>query len=323
MKCIIVYLSVTGNTEKIAKAIQAGIQQAAGHCDITTLKEANWHRLGEYDLIGFGCPPMDGHIETPNFSSFINDMRFVGGKHAFVFASHGTHPEYIFPSMIPKLQKRGLTVIGMHNCYAPCYLSIFPWPYITDGHPDRTDLDEAASFGNEMVLRSRRISAGEKDLIPPVPEAPHIDPEQEKEMARQMEEDRKRGKLSYPMSFPVLRKFHKELCTYPECRLCMDNCPVDGIDLSVTPQVIGKPCVGCTFCAKICPTGAMDESAWVAVGAPQLAERMQFYIKGVEAPEAEGKFRRLLPVGEIGADTPVYKVFNKHPQWIIGKGFNK
>jgi len=323
MKCIIIYLSVTGNTELIAKTIQTGIKQAAGHCDISTLKEANWHNLWEYDLMGFGCPPMDGHIETPNFSAFINAMQFVGGKHAFVFATHGTHPEYIFPSMISKLKNRGLTVIGMYDCYAPCNLSIFPWPYITAGHPDQIDLKEATDFGREIVYRSQRISAGETDLIPPVPQAPRMDPEQEKEIARQMEEQRKQGKLSYPASFPALRKFHEELCTYPKCRLCMDHCPVDGIDLSVKPYVIGKPCVGCTFCAKICPTGAMDESAWVAASAPQIAERMQFYVQGVEKPEAEGSFRRLLPPEKLGVNTPIYKVFNKHPQWIIGKGFNK
>jgi len=323
MKSIIIYLSVTGNTELIAKTIQKGIIQAASYCDIVTLKEANWHRLWEYDLIGFGCPPMYGHIETPNFSAFINDMRSVGGKHAFVFSTHGTHPEFIFPSMIPKLKNRGLVVIGMYDCYAPCYLSVFPWPYLTAGHPDRTDLKEAEDFGREMVERSQRISAGEVHLIPPVPQLPESDVEQEREMARQMEEQKKQGKLSYPASFQFLRKFHEELCTYPGCRLCVDNCPVDGIDLSFKPHVIGKPCVGCTLCAKICPTGAMDESAWVEASAPQIAERMSFYVEGGEKAEREEGFRRLVPLEEIGFDTPIYKVFTKHPQWIIGKGFNK
>jgi len=324
MKSIIVYLSITGNTELIAKTIQKGIMNTTGQCDIVKLKEANWRHLWEYDLIGFGCPPMQGHVETPSFSTFINNMRFVGGKHAFVFATHGTHPEYIFPSMVPKLIDRGLIVIGMYGCYAPCYLSIMPWPYITAGHPDDIDLRETENFGKTMVERSRCISAGETNLIPPVPEAPIPDQEREKEAAETRAKQKEEGKLPYHASFNALRKFHKTKCRYPECRLCMDNCPEDGIDLSVNPPVIGEPCIGCTFCTKICPTGAMDESAWVEASAPMIAESMKsFYLAGSVKAEAEGDFRRLIPLEDIGLDTPVYKKFNKHPQWIIGKGFNK
>lgn len=322
MKCIIIYVSVTGNTELIARTIQSGIKQAASHCDIVNLKEANWRHLWQYDLIGFGCPPMKDHVETPGLKTFINNMRFAGGRHAFVFATHGTHPEFIFPSMIPRLKRRGLTVIGMYSCYAPCYLSIMPWPYLTAGHPDSIDLQEAEDFGREMVARSRRITAGETDLIPPVPKAPRPDPEQAKEMTKVAEAQKEEGKQPYHSSFQTLRKFHEEKCTYPECRLCMDNCPEDGIDLSVRPPVIGKPCIGCTFCAKICPTGAMDESAWVEASAPMIARMMEsFYVEGSVKSEAEGSFRRLVPLEDIGFDTPVYKVFNRHPQWVIGKGF--
>jgi len=196
-----------------------------------------------------------------------------------------------------------------------------PWPYPTAGHPDEIDIKEAEAFGREIVELSRRISNGETQLIPPVPKAPKIDPEQKKKMAKLMEEQK--GKLSYPMSFQILKKFHEEKCTYPECRLCMDNCPEDAIDLSMNPPVIGKGCIGCTFCAKICPTGAMDESPWVEASAPQIADRYQeTYLQGLVKLEAEGRFRRLLPLDEVGLDTPIYKVFNKHPQWIIGKGFN-
>ena len=88
MKCVIIYFSQTRNTEKIAKAIQTGIKQATGHCDILTIKEANPKRLYEYDLIGLGSPVM--LKEPPNVTAFISNMRYVGGKHAFSFSSHGT-----------------------------------------------------------------------------------------------------------------------------------------------------------------------------------------------------------------------------------------
>jgi flavodoxin len=110
---VIIYFSQTGNTEKIAQAIQRGVEQTAGDCDILKIKDANPLRLYNYDLIGIGSAAFG--IELANFSEFINNMRFVGRKHAFTFCTHGTHPENYFPSIYPKLKNKGLTVIGMGN----------------------------------------------------------------------------------------------------------------------------------------------------------------------------------------------------------------
>ena len=84
MKCVIIYFSQTGNTEKIAKAIQSGVKQATGHCDIFKIKEANPRRLYEYDLIGIGSAVFGGQLGSVGV--FLNELRFVGGKHAFLFA---------------------------------------------------------------------------------------------------------------------------------------------------------------------------------------------------------------------------------------------
>jgi flavodoxin len=70
---------MTGNTEKAAKAIQKGMEQAAGNCDIFPIKEANPHKLAGYDLIGFGYPLMGPMLKT-NIINFIDELRYVGGK---------------------------------------------------------------------------------------------------------------------------------------------------------------------------------------------------------------------------------------------------
>ena len=117
-------------------------------------------------------------------------------------------------------------------------------------------------------------------------------------------------------------KFHPEKCVYPSCRLCMDNCPMDGIDLSMDPPVIATPCMSCTLCAKICPTGALDESEWFNTFKERTAKFMDtWYSTYIDKQEAEGKFRRLVPKDKIGRKTPIGKIHNKHPQWLIGKGF--
>ena len=115
MKCIIIYFSQTGNTEQIAKSIQAGVKQTAGHCDIVRIKEANPRRLYEYDLIGIGSPIF--HWVAPaNVISFVNNMRFVGGKHAFAFCTHAT-TWYFDESIVPRLKNRGMIAIGTRDWY--------------------------------------------------------------------------------------------------------------------------------------------------------------------------------------------------------------
>jgi len=306
MKCIVIYFSQTGNTEKVAKAIQAGVKRAAGHCDIVKIKEANPRRLYEYDLIGLGTMAMGP--EPGNVRAFINNMRFVGEKHIFVFATHGSTPQYLFPSMVPKLKRRGLVVIGTRSWYGNCCIPIQSEPYATAGHPDEVDLKEADDFGREMVDRSRRISAGETGLIPPVPKAPAEPPFGGEDVS-----------ISY--KFNSMAKFSMEKCIYPGCRLCMDNCPMDGIDLSVKPPVFAKPCISCGFCEQICPTGAIDAEAWFEAEMPVWNKIFDKYVlPPLVKAEAEGRFRRLVPVEDIGRDNPIYKVHRKHPRWIIGKG---
>jgi len=51
--------------------------------------------------------------------------------------------------------------------------------------------------------------------------------------------------------------YDKEKCTYPGCSICVDQCQVNGIDLSVDPPIVGKPCLKCGQCAVLCPTEAI------------------------------------------------------------------
>ena len=317
MKCIVIYFSQTGNTEKVAKAIQAGVKNAAGNCDLVKIKDANPRRLYEYDLIGLGSPmlpsgPEPGDV-TGNVSAFINNMRFVGGKHIFVFCTHGTLPDFFFPNIVPQLKRRGLVVIGMRDWYASVYLTLGPKPYPTDGHPDEIDLEEAKDFGRETVENSRRISGGETGLIPPVPVSKIMRPMQETDLSTSA------GKIP---EFASVLKYHNEKCVYPKCRLCMENCPVDGIDLTVNPFVLAKPCISCEFCTKICPTGALEADDYYQKYAPLGAsEELQArLLPHLAEAEAEGHFRRLVPVEKIGWNTYFYQIYKKHPKWIIGKG---
>jgi ferredoxin len=306
VKCVVIYFSQTGNTEKIARAIQSGIKQAVGHCNLLKVGEANPRSLYEYDLIGIGSAVVGDQLGS--IGVFLNDLRFVGGKHAFLFCTHGTSPEFFIPTAYEKMQRRGLTVIGLGDWYGDCTLLHMPEPYPTAGHPDEIDLKEAENFGKEMVERSRRISTGETALIPAPPPPSTHPPLPEK-----------KGEASF--TFTSMLRFHKEKCLYPDCRLCMDNCPMYGIDLSINPPLLAKPCLSCEFCARLCPTGALDMDQWLETMKAITSKMLPIImLHPLEKAEAEGRFRRLIPLDKLKLDTYGYMVHKKHPQWIIGKG---
>jgi len=285
----------------VAKAIQSGIESAAGQCDLIKIKEFDPKKLAEYDLIGIGSP-IYGFAEPENIQYFIKEIEGAEGKHVFPFATHGTCPEYYYPSIVPKLTDKGMVVIGLYNCYGTVYMMGSPNPYPTDGHPDDIDLQEAKGFGIRMVERSQRISAGETGLLPKIPVWAKAD--LKKYIAdRDIKEEEMGVKIKTPLK-PMMN-YDREKCRYPKCSLCMTGCPVNGIDLSKDPPVLASPCMMCRLCTDLCPTGAMERTMTM----PKLSKRWEmtksYYLDPLAQAELEGRFRRLVPLEKIGWDTPL------------------
>ncbi|MFC1921344.1 EFR1 family ferrodoxin [Chloroflexota bacterium] len=295
MKCIIIYFSLTGNTKMVTKAIQRGMNGLVDCCDLVKLKDVDVQKLHDYDLIGLGSPVWSG--PPVNVRIFLRNLPIIEGKHAFTFTTHGATPERFFPMVCKTLTEKGLTVIGINDWYGSGNMPISPKPYLTDGHPDETDIREAEEWGKEIAERSRRIYAGETDLIPDLQDLPW-----------------ERPGAGPPRERPTL---NTEKCLYPECRLCMDNCPMGSIDLSFSPPIfaVGN-CRPCYFCEMICPTGAIE----VDYGPPsdyECRRAREDFAKNIEEAEAAGKFRRLVPIEEVGFDTPYHTFLTKHPRWVI------
>ncbi|OGP55627.1 MAG: hypothetical protein A2Y65_00475 [Deltaproteobacteria bacterium RBG_13_52_11] len=316
MKSIVIYYSQTGNTRKIARAIHRGMSQVAEQCDIATVKEVNPKDLDKYDLIGLGSPIWMGG-ETPNVRIFIDKIPKQQGTHIFSFNTHGVMPEQYFPSMVRRLKAKGFTVIGTRDWFGSVHFQMAPKPYFTDGHPDEIDLKEAEDFGREMAENSRRISAGETHLIPPVPE--HMYTPQLFVLLEFFQSGHNpHGHISY----------NKEKCLYPKCTLCMDNCLMGYIDLSVDPPIYGSRgngCdmwMGCTFCELICPTGAISgnwEEGMKEGEGPGPVLDFNPLEKAADEVIASGRLRLLVPREQIRFDNPYIKVYSKRPRFKIPK----
>lgn len=309
MKILIAYYSQTGNTQKIARAIRDGMRGAGQEVTLKFLPKVSFAELGSYDVIGFGSPVW--YEMPPNLRRFVEEMPRLDGKAAFSFCTHGTMPDLYFPLAVPRLQEKGLNVLGWKGWYANCSIQIFPEPYYTAGHPDEQDLAEAGEFGREICGLAKQVLAGHEELLPPAP-APAMMP-----MHANAAIDHLGG--FHNVHGKLVRDADK--CLYPNCRICMDFCTMGYIDFESTPQRFGDcgdACDdrhGCTYCEMLCPSGAIRPAVPYEEAAPVGEDHgSELFCTVLAKAEAEGKFRRLLPPEEVGTTTPFYSVHPRHPR---------
>ncbi|OGO20268.1 MAG: hypothetical protein A2144_10080 [Chloroflexi bacterium RBG_16_50_9] len=106
-------------------------------------------------------------------------------------------------------------------------------------------------------------------------------------------------------------------CTYPECTLCVDHCPMNSIDFSVNPPVFKQNCEGDDLCWVICPEGAIEITNFDRAHAAKTMKNADHpFVKLLEEAEAKGRFRRLVPLDKVGWDNTIYKNPH-HPRFVI------
>ena len=319
MKTVIIYFSQTGNTQRVAEAICDSIRKETGQCDMIRLKEASVTDLVDYDLLGMGCPSF-AREEPINVRRFIREMKPLRGRLCFVFATHGGHPGDVLPCMAGRLRRQGLRVIGGFNCDGSDHMpQHFTYPWWTDGHPDAIDLQAAADFGKGMAERGQRVLRGERIQMPKFSRV-------ERESARKHQKSSKVNR-AVSRGFEFKMTWNKEKCRYPKCRLCVDNCPVGAINLSVSPVLFRKGCISCYFCEMLCPTGAIEfdpESVKARRQARIDALREHNYFEFFKRASTElianrtTLYRRVVSEIEIGNVDGMYtERYSKRPRYVI------
>ena len=89
-KVLVVYVTTTGNTEKMANAIADGAKGAGADVTLKTVGEASVSELAGYDVIAFGSPAMGAEvIEEAEMEPFFTDAASaIKGKKVAVFGSY-------------------------------------------------------------------------------------------------------------------------------------------------------------------------------------------------------------------------------------------
>ena len=101
---LLLYWSATGNTEKVANSIAAGLQDAGWSVVQHKLAEAEEDSFFDYDLVCFGVPSYSWHVPAPaekylkaKFTEYKNEGRVMPGapkigKNALLFCTYsGPH----------------------------------------------------------------------------------------------------------------------------------------------------------------------------------------------------------------------------------------
>ena len=241
-KVAVVYFSQTGNTEKVARGIAAGLETAGTSAELMRLERTDPATLRNYDFFGIGTPVF--YYKLPyNVAWFIKGLGGMTGKFAFGFLTEGGHAANTFRRMQRRLGRKGVTLVDTFKCLG---FDTYP-PFLGKdrqaGHPDETELRAAEAFGAGLPGRRDRIRAGATELVPTF----------EKETGRFA---RLAVLLTRPMLSVVSPRKHVDRDRCTRCALCVEHCPTGNIRLAPRPR-FGWRCVYCYHCERVCPEDAI------------------------------------------------------------------
>lgn len=94
-------------------------------------------------------------------------------------------------------------------------------------------------------------------------------------------------------------------CTYPKCTLCSDKCPMNSIDLTKNPPAFHNNCEGGDLCWCICPEDAIYIPNLLEHQHANSLKPRDFSKENIGTllkHEAEGRFRFLVPIDQVGKE---------------------
>ena len=139
-KVAIVFWSQTGNTETMANCIAEG---AGANATIIPCSEMNAAKLGEYDVVAFGCPAMGAEqLEESEFEPMFSDLEgSLNGKKIALFGSYGWGDGEWMRDWAERMKNAGAVLLREEGI-------------ITNDAPEDDMLEELKAAGQELAQKA-------------------------------------------------------------------------------------------------------------------------------------------------------------------------
>jgi flavodoxin len=118
-KALVVYDTVYGNTEKVAKALAKGLEEGGVVVDSVKVDAAKFDELSGYDLLAVGSPVQAWSTSkaTKAFLENLKSVKGLNGKKAFAFDTKMSRSKLAGDAggkIEGKLKNLGLTIVKPH-----------------------------------------------------------------------------------------------------------------------------------------------------------------------------------------------------------------
>jgi len=173
MRILVVYHTLTGNTEQIARSIH----EAAGRKhqpDLKKIEEIKPESCTGYDLVFVGCPIHAGGLSEPA-QQFLRDLPSSAGYKLAGFVTHsspgfsGKESEKGMATLAGVTREKGISYFGCFDCQGRLAPELHPYvkqrkgfsdsefqAYIDEAnkHPDEADRQSAADFALRVLSQA-------------------------------------------------------------------------------------------------------------------------------------------------------------------------
>ena len=165
---LILYDSITGNVEAMAKAVKEGVTSSGGNATIQNTEEVIIDSLTSYDAYAFGSPTHCGTMSAKMNDFFNNKLHKhwgkLGYKVAVAFTSSGGlggGNEITLLSLLSVILNFGMITFGITDYVSKKVTLHYGAVAIQD--PDEDCLDACRLLGKKLVEHSKIIQKGRTD----------------------------------------------------------------------------------------------------------------------------------------------------------------
>ena len=140
MEYYVIYYSQTGNTQEMAEAVGAGIEEAGGVAKVIAVSDARVDMIKDAEMFALGCPAMGAEVlEEEEMEPFVTELEsFASGKKIVLFGSYGWGGGEWMRDWEKRMQDAGAQIIGGEGV-------------ICNEAPDDDVLAKCCEFGKKMT----------------------------------------------------------------------------------------------------------------------------------------------------------------------------